>query len=183
MHWLVPTVPVAAQGITTGIFSRHSALRDVVSGEIRHGRSWNWLRWRYVELKFHPNLKVGFVLTCFYYRGLVKVLFCVLRANSFPYTGYLGPNICQVSLGASKKGVGPMGATPCLCLVTVSVCVFVWVCVCANPPPIFSSPPPFSSLFILSGTTPKIQIFGLPRPSDPHPLCPFFVKSPPTPPP
>ena len=112
MHWLVPTVPVAAQGITTGIFSRHSALRDVVSGEIRHGRSWNWLRWRYVELKFHPNLKVGFVLTCFYYRGLVKVLFCVLRANSFPYTGYLGPNICQVSLGASKKGVGPMGATP-----------------------------------------------------------------------
>ena len=96
-------------------FSRHSVLSRVHSDVIyrgSHGRPGICLRGRHVEQKFHPNLKVGCVFTCFYRRGHVKVLFCVLCSNSFRCIGYFGPagfwsNFFEVYhvYPASKKGV------------------------------------------------------------------------------
>ena len=96
-------------------------MKQSVDTQWRHfqGKPWSIteLPCRHMELKFHTNLKVGCVFTCFYCPGLVKVLFCVLRSNSLRYTGYFGPNFFEVSLG-HKKGVWW-----CQCLHRVSAMV------------------------------------------------------------
>ena len=160
----------ASPGTTTGIFP---PLSDVIfrGNHHGHGHGMITLETGGIEIppKFEGRLCIKF--TCFYCRGLVNALFRVLGSNSFPYTGYFGPNFFEVwpqkGGGAHARGSKSVprwmgrqyhffmycpiyyqpGYHVCCC------CCWGWgvcVCVCGGVPPRFhpqplpnfSSPPP-----------------------------------------